>query len=165
MVLGLQIFIYLLFFTACIKLLVLDNPVRGIFFYPKQIQQRVFEIGLTTREEAKRRKVIFFTVLCLGIVILPVVFIGCWSGISDFKTAFIRAVIFLEVMNWYDGIVIDEGWVRFSKFWVIKGLEDIPHVKGLKFVLAERIIMSAVYIPVAAGIAGLAVMLEKEWIL
>ncbi|MCM1223442.1 MAG: hypothetical protein NC548_54235 [Lachnospiraceae bacterium] len=159
MLFVLQIFIYLIFFTACIKLLVLDNPVRGIFFYPKQIQQRAFEMGLTTEREAKRRKRVFFTALVLGIAILPVVFIGCWSGISDFKTAFFHAVVFLEVMNWYDGIVVDKIWVRFDRFWVIKGIEDVSHVKGWKFVLTERIVMTVVYIPVAAIIAGLAVII------
>ncbi|MCM1543363.1 MAG: hypothetical protein NC121_19185 [Blautia sp.] len=159
MVFVLQLFIYLLFFTVCIKLLVLNDPMRGIFFYPKPIQRRAFEMGLATEEEAKRRKSVFFAVLVLGIVILPVVFIGCWSGISDFRTAFIRAVIFLEVMNWYDGIVVDEIWVRFDRFWVIKGMEDMSHVKNLKFVLTERLIMTAVYIPVAAIIAKLAVMI------
>lgn len=159
MVFVLQLFIYLIFFTACIKLLVLDNPVRGIFFYPKQIQRRAFEMGLATEEEEKKRKRIFFTVLILGIVILPVVFIGCWSGISEFKTAFLHAVILLEVMNWYDGIVVDEIWVRFDRFWVIKGMGDMSHVKSLKFVLTERIVMTVVYIPVAAVIAKLAVMI------
>lgn len=159
MVLILQIILYLTFFTACIKLLVLDNPVRGIFFYPKPIQERVYEMGLTTKEEAKRRKIIFFTALVLGSAILPVVFIGCWSGISDFKTAFVHAVILLEVMNWYDGIVVDKIWVRFSKFWVIKGTEDMDHVKSNKMVLVERVIMSVVYIPAAALLAELAVLI------
>lgn len=159
MVFVLQLFIYLVFFTAGIKLLVLNDPVRGIFFYPKQMQQRAFETGLATEKDAKRRKILFFTALILGVVILPVVFIGCWSGISDFKTAFIHAIVLLEVMNWYDGIVVDEIWVRFDRFWVIKGMEDMPHVKGLKFVLTERITMTVIYIPVAAVIAKLAVMI------
>ena len=138
MLFAFQILIYLIFFTASIKLLVLNDPVRGIFFYPKEVRRRIFELGLTTKEEAKRRKVIFFTILVIGIAVLPVIFIGVWSNISDFKTAFIQAVIFLEAMNLYDGIVVDEIWVRFSKFWIIKGTEDIPHVKKLSFVLAER---------------------------
>ena len=159
MVFFLQILIYLIFFTVTIKALVLNDPVIGIFFYPKEIQRCVFEMKLTTKEEAKRRKVIFFTILIIGIAVLPVIFIGLWSDISDFKTAFIHAIIFLEVMNWYDGIVVDEIWVRFSKFWVIKGTENISHVKNLSFVLTERLIMSAVYIPTAALLAKLAVMI------
>lgn len=159
MLLFLQIIIYLAFFTACVKLLVLNDPVRGIFFYPKEIQKRVFEMGLTKKEEAGRRKAIFFTVLLTGCGVLPIIFIGVWSGISDFKTAFIHALILLETMNWFDGIIIDEIWVRFDKFWVIKGTEDISPVKKLSFVLAERFIMSAVYVPAAALLAKIAVML------
>lgn len=142
--------------------MVLNDPVRGIFFYPKEVQRRIFELGLTTKEEAKRRKVIFFTILVIGIAVLPVIFIGVWSNISDFKTAFIQAVIFLEAMNLYDGIVVDEIWVRFSKFWIIKGAEDISHVKKLPFVLAERLIMSAVYIPVGQDLQSLRSCYERE---
>ncbi|MCM1124395.1 MAG: hypothetical protein NC416_17600 [Eubacterium sp.] len=62
-------------------------------------------------------------------------------------------------MNWYDGIVVDEIWVRFDRFRVIIGMEDMSHVKDLKFVLTERLIMTVVYLPVAAVLAKLAVMI------
>lgn len=159
MILFIQTALYLIFFTAAIKLLVLNDPVRGIFFYPKEIQTRVFEMDLTTREEANRRRTIFFTLLVIGGAVIPVIFIGVWSGISDFRTAFIHILTLLEAMNWYDGIFVDEIWVRFSKFWVIKGVEDISPAKKISFVLAERLIMTVVYIPAAAGLAKIAVMI------
>ncbi|MCM1156443.1 MAG: hypothetical protein NC314_05825 [Roseburia sp.] len=53
---------------------------------------------LVTEEETKRRKAAFFTVLVLGVLILPVVFIGGWSGISDFRTAFIHGGEFNEAI-------------------------------------------------------------------
>ncbi|MCM1523875.1 MAG: hypothetical protein NC120_05400 [Ruminococcus sp.] len=159
MILFIQTVLYLIFFTAAIKLLVLNDPVRGIFFYPKEIQTRVFEMGLTTREEANRRRAIFFTLLVIGGAVIPVIFIGVWSGISDFRTAFIHILVLLEAMNWYDGIFVDEIWVRFSKFWVIKGVEDISPTKKISFALAERLIMTVVYIPAAAGLAKIAVMI------
>lgn len=39
-----------------------------------------------------------------------------------------KSVVFLEVMNLYDGIIIDEKWGRFSKFWDILGLEYMNYV-------------------------------------
>lgn len=159
MLLFVQVIIYLICFTSSIKLLVLNDPVRGIFFYPKEIQRRVFEMKLTTKEKSKRRKAVFFAALIIEIAVLPVIFIGLWSDISDYKTAFIHALILLEAMNWFDGIVVDEIWVRFSKFWIIKGTEDIPHFKKLSFAIGERLIMSVIYVPVAAGLAKLAVMI------
>lgn len=55
--------------------------------------------------------------------------IGCWNGVRDFKSAYWQAALFLEVMNWYDGIVIDKLWVGHSKFWILPGTEDIPFVQ------------------------------------
>ncbi len=55
--------------------------------------------------------------------------IGMWNRVSDFKTAYIQALIFLEVMNIYDGVVIDKLWVGHSRFWVIPGLEDMQFVQ------------------------------------
>lgn len=159
MILILQILIYLILFTAAIKAVVWDDPVNGIFFYPKTVQRRVFEMELTTPKIARKRKAIFFTFLLIGVVALPILFIGVWNGITDFRTAYFQALILLETMNWYDGIVVDSIWVRYSKFWIISGTEDLSYVKSVKTVLLERSIMSIVYLPVAALIAWLAVLI------
>ncbi|MCM1578379.1 MAG: hypothetical protein NC078_06240 [Ruminococcus sp.] len=151
--LFLQVIIYLFAFTAAVKLLVLHDPLRGIFFYPKEIQEYAFEKGLTSREEAKRRRRIFFIFFVLGLALLPIIFVGVWSGITDFKTAFVHTLVLLEVMNWFDGIIIDQVWVRFDKFWEIKGAENMRRTKTLAFMLTERLIMTAVYIPVGALLA------------
>ena len=41
--------------------------------------------------------------------------IGLWNGIHDFRPAYCQALLFLEVMNWFDGIVIDRLWVGHSR--------------------------------------------------
>ena len=56
-----------------------------------------------------------------------------WDGIW-----YLQAVLFLEVMNWYDGFIIDEIWVRFSKFWVIPGLEDMDYVQSWTQMFMKR---------------------------
>ena len=102
-----------------VKIAVRDNALNGIYFYPREVQKRAVEIGLideiTIRKKRKHFMIAFYIVmaaLLLGII-------GLWNRASDFKSAYLQAVLFLEVMNWYDGFIIDEIWVRFSKFWVI----------------------------------------------
>jgi hypothetical protein len=158
MIFCIQVLIYLFFFTASILAVVAKGPLGGLFFYPKNVQQRVLELGLTDDETVQKRKKWFFTVLVIVIVALPVLFIGFWNRVSDFPTAYVQTLILLEIMNWYDGIVIDRLWVGHSKFWVIKGCEDLPYTKSIKFVLIERGIMTLVYLPVAAIIAKIAVL-------
>jgi hypothetical protein len=133
----------------------------GIFFYPKPVQQRALELGLTDVATIRKRKKWFFTALVIEIAALPVLFIGVWNRVTDFQTAYVQALILLEIMNWYDGIVIDRLWVGHSKFWVIKGAEDLPYTKSIKFVVIERGIMTLVYLPTAAIVAELAVLVGR----
>lgn len=51
--------------------------------------------------------------------------ISLWNHVKDFKTAYIQSCFFLIVMNWFDGIVVDELWVGHSKIWIVKGMEDV----------------------------------------
>jgi hypothetical protein len=156
-----QVLIYLAFFTAAIAAVVAKGPVGGLFFYPKPVQQRALELELTDEATVRKRKKWFFTALVIGIAALPVLLIGLWSRVTDFRTAYVQALILLEIMNWYDGIVIDRLWVGHSKFWVIQGAEDLPYTKSVKFVLIQRGITTLVYLPVAAILAEIAVWVGR----
>lgn len=152
-----QLFIYLLVFTIMVKIAVRDNALNGIYFYPKEVQKRAVEIGLidesTINKKMKRFMIAFYivmSVLLIGIV-------GVWNKVSDFKTAYFQSVLFLEVMNWYDGFVIDEVWVRFSKFWDIPGLEDMDYVQSWSHMFKKRIFLTLIWLVGAALIAGIVV--------
>jgi len=93
---------------------------------------------------------IVMAALLLGII-------GLWNRASDFKSAYLQAVLFLEVMNWYDGFIIDEIWVRFSKFWVIPGLEDMDYVQSWTQMFRKRLVLTAIWLVGAAIIAALVV--------
>ncbi len=77
----------------------------------------------------------------------------------DFKTAYLQALLFLEVVNWFDGIVLDRLWVSHSKFWVIPGTEDLPFVKPWKTVLVKRSLAMPVWAVIAAVVAGLVLLI------
>ena len=97
----------------------------------------------------------FFAVMGAALVLI----IRVWNGVHDFVAAYGQALLFLEVMNWYDGIVIDRLWVGHSRFWIIPGTEDIPFVQTWPQVLKKRLILTAVWIAGAAVAAGIVVVL------
>lgn len=71
------------------------------------------------------------------------------------KTAYLQALLFLEVMNWYDGIVIDTVWVGHSRFWILPGTEDLPFVQTWKQVLKKRGVLTLIWVAGAAIVAGI----------
>lgn len=75
------------------------------------------------------------------------------NGVSSFGAAYLQALLFLEVMNVYDGVVIDRLWVGHSRFWVLPGLEDVPFVQSWGQALKKRAVLALVW--VAGGLAAL----------
>ncbi len=152
----LQLALYCALFTLMVKAGVGNSALNGLYFYPEPVRERVYESGLTERETvAKKRKrfmTAFFAVMAAALVLI----IRIWNGIGSFRSAYLQALLFLEVMNWYDGIVIDRLWVGHSRFWVIPGTEDIPFVKPWPRILRERGILTVVWVAGAAVIAGIA---------
>ena len=67
-----------------------------------------------------------------------VLIIGLWNGASAFGESYWQALLFLEVMNIYGGVVIDKLWVGHSQFWVLPGLEDAPFVQTWRQVLKSE---------------------------
>jgi len=155
----LQLILFCALFTLMVKIGVGSDALNGLYFYPKPVQEKVYELGLTDRETvSKKRKrfmTSFFAVMALALILI----IRVWNGIRSFWPAYLQALIFLEVMNWYDGIVIDRLWVGHSKFWVIPGTEEIPFVQTWPQVLKKRGILTLIWIAVAAVIAGIVVLL------
>lgn len=155
----LQLVLFCALFTLMVKIGVGNNALNGLYFYPKPVQEKVYELGLTDRETvAKKRKVFmiaFFAVMAAALILI----IRVWNGIQSFWAAYWQALLFLEVMNWYDGIVIDRLWVGHSRFWVIPGTEEIPFVQTWPQVLKKRGILTLIWIAGAAIVAGIVVLL------
>ena len=154
-----QLILYCLLFTLMVKLAMRNKAVNALYFYPKPVQERAFALGLATREKVSRDMKIFMTAFYLVMLTALVLIIGLWNGVSDFGTAYLQAVLFLEVMNWYDGIVIDKLWVGHSKLWLIKGAEDISYVQTWMQVLKKRLFLTFIWIVGSALVAGIVVLI------
>lgn len=159
MIIVIQLILYCLLFTAMVALAVRGGAIDGLYFYPKTVQERAFEIGLTTRESMVKKRKVFMTAFYIVMLTALVLIVALWNGVTDFWTAYLQALLFLEVMNWYDGIVIDKIWVGYSKFWILPGCEDIPYVQTWKQMLKKRLFLSLVWVVGSFIVAGIAVLI------
>lgn len=157
--LVLQLILYCALFTLMVKLGVGNNALNGLFFYPAPVRERVYELGLTDRDTVSRRRKLFMTAFFAVIGISLILILRVWNGVRAFREGYGQALLFLEVMNWYDGIVIDRLWVGHSRFWVIPGTEDIPFVQTWGQVMKKRLILTAIWLVGAAITAGIVVIL------
>lgn len=78
-----------------------------------------------------------------------------------FRAAYAQTAVFLVVMNWFDGIIIDRLWVGRSKIWRIEGMEGVPYVKPWKTVLIKRGLGTVLYLLLSPAFAAIALQLAK----
>ena len=157
----LQLILYCLLFTAMVRFAVKGGAIDGLYFYPKAVQERAIRIGLTDRETMVQKRKRFMTAFYLVMLTALVFVIAVWNRVSTFKNAYLQALLFLEVMNVYDGIVIDKIWVGHSKFWILKGTEDLPFVQTWGQVLKKRSFLAVIWLVGALIVAGIVLLLAK----
>lgn len=154
-----QLILFCALFTLMVKIAVGNNALNGLYFYPKPVQEKVYELGLTDRKTVAEKKKRFMFPFVAILAIALILIIRVWNGIHTFKEAYLQALLFLEVMNWFDGIMIDRLWVGHDRFWIIPGTEEIPFVQTWSQVLMKRIILTLIWIAGASIIAGIVCIL------
>lgn len=153
-----QLILYCLLFTVMVKTGVGNNALNVLYFYPKTYQEKVYEMGLIDRETIQKKRKVFMTAFFIVMTAALLLIIGLWNKADNFLSAYLQALLFLEVMNWYDGIVIDKVWVGKNKFWEIPNV-NMPYVQTWKQVLKKRGILTLIWVVGAAIIAGLVVLI------
>ena len=156
-----QLVLYCALFTTMVKFAVRGGAIDGLYFYPKAVQDRAIEIGLTDRATMNRKRKRFMTLFYLVMLAALILIIALWNRVRDFATTYLQALLFLEVMNIYDGIVIDKLWVGHSRFWLLPGCEDLPYVQTWAQVLKKRSILALIWVAGAAIVAGIIALIGK----
>lgn len=155
----LQLLLFCLLFTLMVRIAAIGGGINALYFYPKAVQEKAFSLGLTDEKTVKRKRLFFMIPFMLIMLSALLLIVGLWNGVKDFWTAYLQALLFLEVMNWYDGIAIDKLWVGHSKLWLIEECADIPYVQTWKQVLIKRGILTAIWILLAFVVAGLIILI------
>lgn len=106
-----------------------DGPVGCVYFYEPEVQQRVVELGLTTRERIKRGYIISGICLFVPLLLFVPAMVYFVNGARGFITCFWQITVILLIDGLFDRIFIDWFWVGKTKAWVIPGTEDLqPYV-------------------------------------
>lgn len=122
----LEIIILWIWFAVYMEILVRKKgPVGGVYFYPKEIQQRVIKLGLRTEKQIKKEKKFAFILLIAGDLIIPFIMIVLINGARNFLDCTLQFYILFYGMEFYDWFFVDTLWVAKSLWWIIPGTEDL----------------------------------------
>ena len=108
-----------------------NGPEGMVFFYEKEVQERVIELELTTEEKIRKRKTItFFALMIPQFLLVPYMVYGI-NGAKDAGTAAFQMIVVYLISGLFDRIFIDWYWVGKTKAWIIPGTEDLmPYIYG-----------------------------------
>ncbi len=138
-----------------------NSGLNCLYFYPEEYIEEAQKRGIADKEATMKKGKHFMIPFCVIILIALILIISVWNHVTDFKTAYIQAVIFLVIVNWFDGIVIDQLWVGHSKLWMIEGMEGVPYTKPWGYMIKRRILASIMYLGVAVIVAAIVVLIGK----
>ena len=117
--------------------------------------------GIAEKDAVMKKGKRFMIPFCIVMLAALTAILSVWNHVTDFRTAYLQAYLFLVVMNWFDGIVIDRLWVGHGKIWAIEGMEGVPYVKPWKTVIVKRGLATALYLVIALAVAGIVVLIGK----
>ena len=107
MLLLLQNVLYCLLYVMLIKCAVKNDGLNCLYFYPKEYIEEAEKRGIANKETVMKKSKWFMIPFCVIIFVALILIISIWNHVTDFKTAYFQSFLFLVIMNWFDGIVID----------------------------------------------------------
>lgn len=117
----LQMALYCLLFVVLVKCAAGNSGLNCLYFYPKAYIDEAQKRGIADKDAVMKKGTRFMVPFCIVMLAALVAILSLWNRVTDFWTAYVQSYLFLVVMNWFDGIVIDRLWVGHGKIWVIEG--------------------------------------------
>ena len=115
----------------CVVGIAKDGPVGLVVFYEQEVQDRVVELGLTTKERIKKISIIATMALFLPMVTVFPASVYFYNGVNGFMDYFIQLAVIYLIAGLFDRLFIDWWWVGHTKAWIIPGTEEfMPYIYG-----------------------------------
>ena len=108
-----------------------NGPVNMVFFYEKEVHERVIANGLTTKEKIDKGLKRFKLYSIIPLIAFPLIAVYGINDTVGFVDGFVQICTILVMMGLFDRLFIDWYWVGKTKAWVIEGTEDLqPYIYG-----------------------------------
>ena len=159
MMILLELVLYCLLFFLLVKGAARNRGRNCLYFYSKEYLDEAQKRGIADKESTMKKGKRFMISFCIVMFVVLVLIFSVWNHVTDFKTAYLQAYLFLVVMNWFDGIIIDRLWVGHSKIWAIEGMEGVPYLKSWKTFFVRRTAGTVLYLLIALVVAGIVVLI------
>lgn len=106
-----------------------NGPVGCVYFFEKEVQDKVVELGMTTKEKIKRDYAIAGIALFVPLLILMPAMVYFINGARGFEEAFYQILVIVMIDGLFDRLFIDWFWVGKTKAWIIPGTEELmPYI-------------------------------------
>ena len=160
MTIFLEIIITCLIFTIIAGGITYFKPLLMINNYPKQIQDRVKELGLISNEQTSTgKKTIIKKIFALILLVIILAFaVHKYNDADTFYKGFLFSYIIWTPVNWWDALLIDCLWFCHSKRVIISGTEGMKEYKDYWFHIKGAMIGMLYGIP-ACLLVGLIVLI------
>lgn len=131
-----------------------NGPVGLVVLYEQDVQDRVVELGYTTKEKIRKSFIITCIVMFAPMLVLTPLMVYGINGAQGFWEGFWQMTVILWIMGLFDRFFIDWYWVGKTKAWLILGTEDLmPYIP--RKVLLGKWLSTLVGNPlIAAAVAG-----------
>ena len=108
-----------------------DGPVGLVTFYEQDVQDRVVQMGLTTKERIRRTTLISGAAILVPMLLLVPYMAYAVNGAQGFWEGWRQMTTIGLISGLFDRIFIDWWWVGHTRTWIIPGTEDLmPYIYG-----------------------------------
>ena len=136
-----------------------NGPVGLVVLYEKDVQQRVIELGYTTREKIRNSLIVSSLAMFLPVFTVTPWMVYGINGAKGFWEGFWQMTVILWGMGLFDRFFIDWYWVGHTKAWIIPGTEDLRPYIPKKVMLGKWFRTIVGFPAMAAMVAGIAALL------
>ncbi len=118
---------FLLLLTCVVG--IAKGPVGLVILYEQDVQDRVVELGLTTKARIRRNFILAALAMFLPVFTLVPYMVYGINGAVGFWEGFTQMTVILLIEGLFDRFFIDWYWVGKTTAWDIPGTEDLkPYI-------------------------------------